>query len=811
MRFVGFEPNFWFIELRISTHYSCLVIALIGLAIAIGFKMLNQFVKQRRGDNINTAGGLFHFITGGSVLSLVILVGLFYIHAPIIFIITGCYLGFLIGGVIASLAWGIEINILPIIPFLIIAGLLIGVIVFSVGYLLNDFSQPMLEPLGYGSGSELSFYLIVIVVIVITYVVMLLLIGGIVSYIRGGLAILLSATIGLVVAIVFGSYDNLNLGLVFFAFFLACFYRLPLYLVSGTSIALNYFRSKEEPSKVFEYLHHSALYWDEKVYLPLLNLDRLLLVAADQNRAKALTEIDFIARKRPQQIWAARKTLQEIVLAEMNERESLRDIATASNWLGQYLPEDSNTLDTNWRSALSRLNEASREASRFLNTQSLQARKQSLDSFELSLRQLRSGTVFSNTQFNQRLVVIAEKWLEVVLRERARLETEVEKAGSIYNPYIPGGLLDSRPLEQDNLFVGRRDIGLLLEEALAQGSRRPTFLLYGERRMGKTSALKQMPNLLGKRYLPVYLDLQNVSVRASISGFFSALSQAISTVLSQNGYNVSRLATTKLAEAEAKNELAIYAVFDSWLKNIEQTLEKADKVLLITFDEFEKLEEEMTQKALNLNLLLDWFRNTIQHRPRLALLYSGVKTFAEMGSGWSGYFVNVQNVKVSFLKAEDARLLITHPLPNFRGDQIYSPAVVEKIIQVTGCQPLLLQAVCSDLIKYLNDEEREKAEVPDVEMAVAATLESWGSYFDDLWNRTGPNERVCLETLIRNESLVTDYVEIGKLTGLEPPIAKQAIQRLLRRDLLTEVKGKSYQLAIPMLSSWIRQYSDKIL
>jgi hypothetical protein len=788
---------------------SALILALIGLAITIGIKMILQFVQQRRGDNSRKNGGLFPFITGGSVISLLILLGLFYFKASVPFMISGCYLGFLCGGVLASVAWGVEVNILSVIPYLITAGLLIGLLVFSIGYLINDFSQSMFLMLGFSS--IFGPFLIIVVVMVISYAVMLLLMGGIVSYIRGGVASLLSATVGLLVVIMFGSFENLHLGLVFFIFFLVCFYRLPLYLISGTSIALNYFRSKEEPSKVFDYLQHSALYWDEKSYLPLIFLRRLLLLAADQNRAKTLKEIEFIAINRPQQVWAARNTLQEIVLAEMSERESLRDIAAASNWLGQYLPEDSTTLDTSWRSALSRLNEASREASRFLNTQSLQARKQSLDTFELSLRQLRSSTVFSNTHFNQQLVGIVEKWLAVAVRERAKLETEVEKAGSIYNPYIPGGLLDSRPLEQDNLFVGRRDIGLLLEEALAQGSRRPTFLLYGERRMGKTSALKQMPNLLGNRYLPVYLDLQNVSVRASIVGFFSALAQEISTVISQNGYNLTRLTTAKLEEAEAKNELAIYAVFDSWLKNIEQTLEKADKVLLITFDEFEKLEEELTQKALNLNLLLDWFRNTIQHRPRLALLYSGVKTFAEMGSGWSGYFVNVQNVKVSFLKPDDARLLITRPLPDFRGDQIYTPAVVEKIIQVTGCQPLLLQAVCSDLIKYLNDEEREKAEVPDVEMAVAATLESWGSYFDDLWNRTGPNERVCLETLISTEILVNDYVEVGRLTGLEPPIVRQAIQRLLRRDLLTEVKGKGYQLAIPMLSSWIRQYSDKIL
>lgn len=98
-------------------------------------------------------------------------------------------------------------------------------------------------------------------------------------------------------------------------------------------------------------------------------------------------------------------------------------------------------------------------------------------------------------------------------------------------------------------------------------------------------------------------------------------------------------------------------------------------------------------------------------------------------------------------------------------------------------------------------------------MAVEATLDSWGSYFDDLWQRTTPGERSCLEALLGqpNEMLPPDYKEIGNLTQLEAPAARQAIQKLTRRDILSEVKGAGYELAIPMLKNWIAIYSEKIL
>ena len=99
-------------------------------------------------------------------------------------------------------------------------------------------------------------------------------------------------------------------------------------------------------------------------------------------------------------------------------------------------------------------------------------------------------------------------------------------------------------------------------------------------------------------------------------------------------------------------------------------LEKENRTLLLLFDEFEKLEEAEREKYLNLNLLLDWFRSVIQNRPRLALLFSGVRSFSEMGTNWAGYFVNVQTLRVSFLRPAEARRLITQPTPTFPGKQI---------------------------------------------------------------------------------------------------------------------------------------------
>ena len=127
--------------------------------------------------------------------------------------------------------------------------------------------------------------------------------------------------------------------------------------------------------------------------------------------------------------------------------------------------------------------------------------------------------------------------------------------------------------------------------------------------------------------------------------FSAQLLKKYTKCLSLGGIKVRKLKSERLQEASRKNEAAVYRLFDDWLNSLEPVLEKEDRTLLLLFDEFEKLEEAERAKYLNLNLLLDWFRSVIQNRSRLALLFSGVRSFGEMGAHWAGYFVNVQTLE----------------------------------------------------------------------------------------------------------------------------------------------------------------------
>src|SRR5690606_17312417 len=95
---------------------------------------------------------------------------------------------------------------------------------------------------------------------------------------------------------------------------------------------------------------------------------------------------------------------------------------------------------------------------------------------------------------------------------------------------------DGRPLlsEQELAFKGRQSLFRQLEQALGgQSGQRSTLLLFGQRRVGKTSALHQLPLRLGSHILPIFLDLQDLRLGSaeSSAGLLAGMATQIRAAL----------------------------------------------------------------------------------------------------------------------------------------------------------------------------------------------------------------------------------------------------------------------------------------
>lgn len=167
----------------------------------------------------------------------------------------------------------------------------------------------------------------------------------------------------------------------------------------------------------------------------------------------------------------------------------------------------------------------------------------------------------------------------VEARERQRQEEPIPQV------YIS----DGRPIRPGNRpdtaqpFKGRASLFRQLENALGGGvSQRTTFLLYGQRRMGKTSLLLQLAQRLGSQMIPTFIDLQSAKIGGAndAAGLLAGLADEV----------IEETWRHRKARLPGIDRKALiddpYPAWGRWLEQIEQAL--GNRTLLLCLDEFEE-------------------------------------------------------------------------------------------------------------------------------------------------------------------------------------------------------------------------------
>jgi len=96
------------------------------------------------------------------------------------------------------------------------------------------------------------------------------------------------------------------------------------------------------------------------------------------------------------------------------------------------------------------------------------------------------------------------------------------------NPYIAGA-----PVTETSMFFGREDVFDWIERSLTGRYIDHILVLHGQRRVGKTSVLKQLQHRLSERYIPVFFDLQG-RTHTTLDRFLWWLAREIVRVLKQD-------------------------------------------------------------------------------------------------------------------------------------------------------------------------------------------------------------------------------------------------------------------------------------
>ncbi|MCL4704467.1 AAA family ATPase [bacterium] len=270
-----------------------------------------------------------------------------------------------------------------------------------------------------------------------------------------------------------------------------------------------------------------------------------------------------------------------------------------------------------------------------------------------------------------------------------------------YNPYIAGA-----PIRTAEMFFGRQQLLERILRTLPNNS----LMVYGPRRIGKTSVQHQLLRLLQERedpvysFVPVFVDLQGVPEE-----FFFA--HVIEELREQLGAEIAAAVPKPVARAgygprEFANDLRkLIGLLQAQRRGAWAANKKIRLVLLL--DEVDELNRysERTNQHLRSIFMKSFSENLVA-----VLTGSNIrKQWESESSPWYNFF---EQVALPLLTREETLRLIHEPVKGFFK---FDPDAAEKIWLLSDGKPFLVQKFCVRLVNRAIEARRRVIPASEVE------------------------------------------------------------------------------------------------
>lgn len=387
---------------------------------------------------------------------------------------------------------------------------------------------------------------------------------------------------------------------------------------------------------------------------------------------------------------------------------------------------------------------------------------------------------------------IAQTWQKALLELTAEVG-QVNITEPVNNPYTIGDPVVGKK------FVGREDIIRDLTELWILTDRPQSIVLYGHRRMGKTSILLNIANLLGAKVKLAYINLLRIgSNPQNVGEVLIAITDAIAKEV-----NLEPPADRDLLDLPYRN-------FERYLNRV---ISNIDGSLIVALDEFEKIETLIANQKIPPDFM-GFLRGMVQMNPKLAFALAGLHTLEEMTQDYfDPFFASIIPIRVGFMTPGATRQILANP-----GDEDflldYEPETLDRIYELTHGQPYLVQLVGFLLVRRYNELtfETGRPQKPiftkeDVEAVIDNhNFYSHGRYyFTGVWDQAAQGakgQQKILTALAPHQKEGLTLAALGDATGIDTPEMQTALETLERHDVVKENDNR-WQIAVELLRRWL--------
>jgi len=328
----------------------------------------------------------------------------------------------------------------------------------------------------------------------------------------------------------------------------------------------------------------------------------------------------------------------------------------------------------------------------------------------------------------------------------------------ISNPYNVG-----LPVADEEMFFNREQDICSIKARVLNAVNGAFIVLFGERRSGKTSILKQIENgKLGSDIVPVFLDVDSLGGRdggdSSVDMtpvFYKEMCKAIIDAGPGDGFPGVDTATDLASEAPDRVK--------KFLEDLAAAVEP--KKVLFMLDEYDSLERMVREGKLSRDTIR-FVSGLVTGLPTVSFLFTGSLKLQQVPTDTWAFLLGREPLclETTYLNEEDAKSLILDPIAENwdEGDaesvilgamaegrhdgaddevegeveEVYSKDAVDAIMRLTANHPFYIQWICQQLVDLMNRQRRKKVVLTDVSTVVDMfvrtppqhTLAYWGAF-----------------------------------------------------------------------------------
>jgi tetratricopeptide (TPR) repeat protein len=340
------------------------------------------------------------------------------------------------------------------------------------------------------------------------------------------------------------------------------------------------------------------------------------------------------------------------------------------------------------------------------------------------------------------------------------------------------------------MFFGREDVFSWIERSLTGKYVDHILVLHGQRRVGKTSVLKQIPNFLPDKYIQVFFDLQGRTGTTLDRFLWWIASEIVRTIKREIGISLPKPDLTTFADIEY--------LINEFLPSLQPIL--GEKVVLLTFDEFDTLDRPEIQQVLARPLIA--YLRRLMEMDGLSFIFSigssGDK-LENMQASYTDFFKSALYRKISFLTRDDCHRLITKPV---EGVIEYEKEAVDQIVKISSGHPYFTQLMCHELFSRCQKTGIREISGKDVEAVLEDVVERGTVNLKFVWDEASDLEKWILAALAQmdgsSDQELTQTLEAQGVHFSDSNLNSSLIH-LQDKDVLT----KDNRFVIHLMRMWL--------